>query len=241
VSAPLSPPRSLLARQLFSLSGVVPLGAFLALHLALNASAVWSNDAFVRLVGAIDRTPLLLLLETIFIFAPLAWHAAFGLWLVAARRPLVPASPYPARLHSAVRVTGVLAAAFIAMHLPEFRFRMAGARLGGGELATLLAADLSSTSHGVPWRGVAYLAGTACVAFHFAAGLWGFFAASRLGRASVAGRRRVAWGATMLGAAVWIAFANIIVFHATGAALIGGPMSEEPSGAHGLCPAPAAP
>jgi hypothetical protein len=149
-------------------------------------------------------------------------------------------SPYPAGLRLAVRVTGLLAAAFLAMHLPEFRFRMVGARLGGGELATLLAADLSSTWHGVPWRGVAYLVGTGCVTFHFAAGLWGFFAASRLGPDSLIGRKRAAWGAAALGAAIWVAFANIVVSHATGAALIGGPMSETPSGAHGPCPAPSA-
>jgi succinate dehydrogenase / fumarate reductase cytochrome b subunit len=221
------------------LSGVVPLGAFLALHLALNESAVWSYNAFVRVVGAIDRTPLLRLLEAVFIFVPLAWHAAFGLWLVVSGRPLAPASPYPARLRLAVRVTGVLATAFLAMHLPEFRFRMAGARLGGGELATLLAAELSSTSHGVPWRGVAYLAGTGCVAFHFAAGFWGFFAASRLGRNGAVGRRRAAWGAAALGAAIWLAFANIVVFHATGAAVIGRPISESLGGAQVPCPTPA--
>ncbi len=240
VSAPPPPPPSLLVRRLFSLSGVVPLGGFLALHLALNESAVWSNHTFVSVVRAIDRTPLLPLLEAIFIFAPLAWHSAFGLWLVVARRPLGPASPYPERLRIAVRLTGVLAAVFVAVHLPEFRFRMAGARLGGGELATLLGADLSSTSHGVPWRGVAYLAATACVAFHFAAGLWGFFALSRLGRGSAVGRRRAAWGAAALGATIWLAFANIVVFHATGAALIGGPMSESLGGAHELCPTPPA-
>ena len=219
----------------------MPLGAFLALHLVLNESAVGSNDAFVRVVGVIDRTPFLPLLEAIVIFAPLAFHSAFGLWLVVTRRPLAPTSPYSSHLRLAVRVTGVLAGAFVAMHLSEFRFRMAGARLGGGELATLLAADLSSTSHGVPWRAVAYLAGTACVTFHFAAGLWGFFAASRFGRDSATGRKRGAWGATVLGATIWIAFANVVVFHATGAALIGGPMSETPSSARGLCPTPTAP
>lgn len=240
VSAPSPSPPSLLARRLFSLSGVAPLGAFLALHLALNESAVWKYNAFVRVVAAIDRTPVLRLLEVIVIFVPLTWHAAFGLWLVASGRPLAPASPYPARLRLAVRVTGVLATAFLAMHLPEFRFRMAGARLGGGELASLLAADLSSTSHGVPWRGVAYLAGTGCVAFHFAAGLWGFSAASRLGRNSVVGRRRAAWGAAALGAVIWLAFVNIVAFHATGAAVIGGPMSESLGGEHEPCPAPPA-
>jgi succinate dehydrogenase / fumarate reductase cytochrome b subunit len=223
-----------LARRLFSLSGVVPLGGFLIVHLAVNARVLHSESAFEATVGAIRRLPALALLEWLFVFAPLLLHTGMGLWLVAARRTLAVPSPYPRAVGIAVRVTGVAAIAFLAMHLPELRLRTPGVRLDGGELATVLAADLSSVSHGVPWRGAAYLAGTACVTFHFAAGLWGFFATSRLGGRRAA-RKWASWAAAAIGAAMWTMLADVVVFHATGARLFGG-MSEERDAPREACP-----
>jgi succinate dehydrogenase cytochrome b subunit len=209
-------------RRLFSLSGVFPLGVFLLLHLALNAQALRGASAFAATVRALHRVPAVSLVETLFVFAPLVFHGALGLWLVTTRRPLLPPTPYPPLLRSAMRATGVVAVAFLAMHLPELRFHTAGARLGGDELATLLDADLSRVERGVPWCGLVYLVGTACVTFHFACGLWGFFAITRAGHESPNRRKWAALGATAAGLAMWVAFADIVVLHATGAKLVGG-------------------
>jgi succinate dehydrogenase/fumarate reductase cytochrome b subunit len=172
----------------------------------------------------------------VFVFAPLLLHGAIGLSLVVTQTPLMAQSPYPPAVRVAMRATGAVALAFLAMHLTEFRFRTPGARLGGSELGTLVAADLSATWGGVPWRGVAYLAGTACVAFHFAAGVWGFLAALPALAQSARRRTWAAWGAAALGGALWIAFANLVVFHATGARLLGVPAEAEGGGEP--CPAP---
>jgi succinate dehydrogenase / fumarate reductase cytochrome b subunit len=216
-----------LVLRLFSLSGLLPLGAFLVVHLAINARAVRGEAAFARAVGIVQRIPALPLLEWTVVFAPLLFHAIVGLWLVVTRTPLAATSPYPPALRVAVRATGVLVLAFLAMHLPELRFCTPGSRLDGGELATLLVADLSATSRGVPWRGLAYLAGTACVSFHFAASLWGFLATTSRGRTSAKLRRWAGWGAAAGGAAMWIVFANVVVFEATGARMFGGAPEEE--------------
>ena len=170
---PLSVRAPLLCR-LFTWSGVAPLGAFLLVHVAINVTAIRGDAAFARAVHAVARVPALWLVEGLLVFLPLFFHGAVGLYLAVTRTPLAARSPYPNVLRAALRVTGVVAFAFVAMHLPELRFRARGAQLGAGELETLLGADLSSVSHGVPWRGVAYLIGTACVTFHFAAGLWGW-------------------------------------------------------------------
>jgi succinate dehydrogenase / fumarate reductase cytochrome b subunit len=209
------------ARRAFSLSGVVPLGVFLVVHLAVNARALAGSYAFDAGASALQRVPGLPLIEAVFVFAPLLFHGALGVWLVIARKTLAPAPPYPRWARVGMRVTGVGALAFLAVHLPALRFHSPGVHLGGGELATLLDASLSATSHGVPWWGVAYLVGTACVAFHFASGLWGFFATTRAGRASARRRARAAWGAAGLGIALWLGFANVIVFRATGAPMFG--------------------
>jgi succinate dehydrogenase/fumarate reductase cytochrome b subunit len=125
--------------------------------------------------------------------------------------------------------------AFLVLHVLELRVRGGHvARLAGGEDAAALVADLSSTWHGVPWWGLAYLVGTACVAFHFAVGLWGFFASTAHGRARPDARRTVAWAAACVAVAMWATFADVTVLHATGRALVGGgaPATDEP------CPAP---
>jgi len=230
---------ALRVRRAFSLSGVVPLGAFLLIHLAMNARALGGGWAFVAAVDALDRIPGLPVVEALLVFAPLVFHGALGAWLVATRRPLAPPAPYPRGLRLAMRATGVVVLAFLVFHLPAIRFRVPGTRLGGGELATLLDAQLSTTSHGVPWQGLVYLGGTACVTLHFACGLWGFYATTRAGRESAPRRRRAAWGALGLGLVMWVTFADVVVLRATGVPLLGGDLPQPP--ATQPCPAPGSP
>jgi succinate dehydrogenase / fumarate reductase cytochrome b subunit len=224
-----------LARRILSLSGVVPLGVFLLVHVVTNARALRGPAAFERAVAFWARLPGLRALEALVIFAPLVAHAAVGTWLVVTRRPMAEPSPYPPPVRIAVRATAVAALLFLALHLPELRLRAhAGPPPDGGVLRTILEAKLSSTSHGVPWRALAYLAGSACVVFHFAAGLWGSFA--RTARGSEARARRVAaWSAGALGAVLWLLLADVVVLHATGARLLGLP-APAPDAAAQTCP-----
>jgi succinate dehydrogenase/fumarate reductase cytochrome b subunit (b558 family) len=207
------------SRRLLSLSGIW-LGPFFLFHVAINARALRSDSAFAAAADWLHRVPGLALWEWAFVLAPLLVHTSVGLWLVVGRKRIAEPSPYPRRVRTAVRATGIAAIAFLALHLSEVRFRTPGWRLDGGQLVTVLVAGLSSTWHGVPARGAVYLAGTACLAFHFAAGTWGFFATTRIGNGARA-RRWAAWGAGALGTAMWALLANIVVFHATGSRLIG--------------------
>jgi succinate dehydrogenase/fumarate reductase cytochrome b subunit (b558 family) len=233
------------ALRLFSLSGVLPLGAFLVVHAIANARALRGDDAFAAAVGWFQRIPALGLVEVLFIWVPLALHAGVGVWLTVTRTPLTHPSPYPPGVRVAMRVTGVVAIAFLAMHLPELRFRTPGERPDGGALLTALTSDLSSTRHGVPWRAVAYLAAAGCVTFHFASGLWGFLATCWGGEGGGAGegeskagtgararrlRRATAWAAAILGGSLWVLLTDVVVLHATGVRLIGNPSpSQEPA------------
>jgi succinate dehydrogenase / fumarate reductase, cytochrome b subunit len=226
-------------RRAFSLSGVLPLGAFLVVHLSLNARALRGGWAFAGTVDALDRLPGLPIIEALFVFAPLVFHGALGLWLVATRRPLSPQAPYPRGLRLAMRATGVVVLAFLCLHLSALRFRVPGTRLDGGELATLLDAGLSTTSHGVPWQGLVYLVGTACVTLHFACGLWGFYATTRAGRENGRRRQLAAWGSLGLGLAMWVTFADVVILRATGSALFGADPSPPP--ATRPCPVPVSP
>jgi succinate dehydrogenase / fumarate reductase cytochrome b subunit len=216
----------ILVRRVFSLSGVFPLGAFLVVHILANASALRGEGAFDATVRALHGVPLRPLVEALVVFAPLILHAAIGLWLTLTRRPLAQPSPYPNGVRVAMRATGILVLVFLAMHLPEIRFGVGrGGHAGheGATILTVLAADLSSTWRGVPWRGVVYLAGAGCVTFHFAAGLWGFVVASWHGGGEPSPRARLvaAWSAAFVGASLWFAFADVVVLHATGARVVG--------------------
>jgi succinate dehydrogenase / fumarate reductase, cytochrome b subunit len=215
--------RHVLARRAFSLSGVLPLGIFLVSHAMLNALALQGDRAFAAVVDRLEHLPALAFVEWALVFAPLFFHAAAGLWMVVARQSFgIPPRPYSPAVRMAIRATGVLSLAFVAMHLPELRFHSPGVRLGGDALATVLVADLSSTAVGVPWRALVYLAGTACVTFHFATGLWGLLSASRTGKDQARLRAGAALLTGLVGAGLWITFAAVVVFRATGSRWTGG-------------------
>jgi succinate dehydrogenase / fumarate reductase cytochrome b subunit len=223
-------PRGRLLRRVFTLTGVVPLGAFVVVHAAINARAVHGDQAFTTAVHMVQSLPGLAVLEWVLVFAPLLVHGGIGLWLTfsgrgprspRARGALPGPSPLSPSMRLAMRASGVLAVAFLAMHLPELRLHAASAHADPAVLATVLDADLSSTQHGVPWRALAYLVGASGVTFHFAVGLWSAFAATARGQARVRERRVAAFAAAALGLATWITFANVIVFRATGAELFG--------------------
>src|SRR5437763_7585821 len=72
-------------RRLHSLTGIIPVGAFLVEHLLTNSRAFnWfgafsgGRDAFNEDVHWIHHLPYLLIVETLFIFAPLAFHSLYG-------------------------------------------------------------------------------------------------------------------------------------------------------------------
>ena len=226
-------PQDAVIRRLFRWSGIFPLGAFVIVHVVTNVLAVRGGDAILATAQRLARTPALAAIEAAFVFLPLIVHAAIGAWLIV-REPIAAPSPYPRAVRTALRATGVGTAVFVAIHLPELRSRVPGAHPGGGELQTVLGSDLSSTWHGVPIVGVFYLAGAGCVAFHFAAGLWGESRRARL-------RSWAAWSAGVVGVAIWCAFADVVVLHATGSTLFGGWSADAPAAVAPAEPCPQGP
>jgi succinate dehydrogenase / fumarate reductase cytochrome b subunit len=219
-------------RRAFSLTGLVPLGLFVVAHAALNAFALRGEDAFAAAEDAVASIPAMGLVEVLFVLLPLAVHGALGVWLWIARPAVLAATAYPPGFRAAMRVTAIGALAFIVWHFLALRLHAPGGAIRGGALATLLARDLSSTSRGVPWRGVAYLVGTGCAVFHVCVGAWGAFVASPFGRARARSPRIAAWVAIAGGAVLWTLMADVVVFHATGSRLLGGSVED---------PAPAEP
>src|SRR5690349_16494784 len=73
-----------LLRRLHSLSGLIPVGAYMVVHLLTNASVLESAAKFqdnVYTIHSLGRA--LPVVEWVFIFIPLLFHALFGMVIIA--------------------------------------------------------------------------------------------------------------------------------------------------------------
>ena len=158
--------------RLFSLSGLVPVGAFLVVHLLTNASILAGPGAFQSRVDMIHSLgPLLVPVEWAFIFLPMLFHATVGFVIIANGLPNVGSYPYVGNVrYTLQRATGMIAFAFILWHL--WQLHALGKPFGGGsfdahEAATTTAAVLRPTV-----VSILYCIGVLSAVFHLANGLW---------------------------------------------------------------------
>lgn len=160
-----------LAKKLHSLSGVVPLGAFLVLHLWVTASVVGSRAVYDRQTGFL-HSGLLGILEPLVIL-PLFFHGIYG--IIRVLGPRDPDHAYGTdRMASLQRASGIVVLAFVSLHLWEFRAQTWMGGFGVSAYSTKLVEDLSSTQYSVPWIALGYLLGTAGSVFHLANGMTSF-------------------------------------------------------------------
>ena len=68
---------SFLWHKLHSLSGIVPIGAFLVEHIISNFETLNGPLAYAQQVKFLNSLPLVRVLEWAFIFIPLAFHALY--------------------------------------------------------------------------------------------------------------------------------------------------------------------
>ncbi|HEY1960433.1 MAG TPA: succinate dehydrogenase [Polyangiaceae bacterium] len=216
--------RENIGKRLFSFSGVIPLGFFLLAHTWANASALRGQEAYVHTVDALTHLPLLVVLEILLVWIPLAYHAIYGLWLL--RTALPAQAPYSRRLAVTNRVSAIVALAFIVWHV--WAYRVAAARgLDPHAFYATLAWHLSSTWHAFPVRAVLYLVGLAATIFHFALGAWGYGVTSGF-LATKREKRRAAFGALALGTLLFVVSSATVVSLATGLELSSAPESSTP-------------
>jgi succinate dehydrogenase / fumarate reductase cytochrome b subunit len=157
------------ARRLHSISGVVPIGAFLALHLWTNATAVEGPDAYNAAAHRLQQFPLLVFFEILLIGLPIFFHGIYGFY-IAATESTAAEGRTPARRALAVfqRATGVVAFVFVMFHLWTSRLVQLSDH-GGLDLFHLMQASLAN-----PVIRAGYAAGILAATAHFSAGLWTF-------------------------------------------------------------------
>lgn len=180
-----------LLRKLHSLTGIIPIGAFLIEHLLTNSAAFdWfglfngGRDVFNEKVHWIHNLPFLLLLEVFFIFLPLAFHALYGIKIAMSAHNNSRLYPYmDNRRFVLQRLTGYIAVLFLIVHLLKFRFaHLVGwgpEFIGHADPFEVTRVGLTAWS---PWgftvpawiTMAGYVIGLAAACFHFGNGIWSF-------------------------------------------------------------------
>ena len=171
-------------RRLHSLLGLAPVGGFLVVHLATNASILDGAKTFQARVAQIHSLgPLTLLgVEWAFIFLPILFHGLVGMIIVAQGKRNVVEYPYRENIrYTLQRGTGVIAMAFILWHVFHNRGWIASEwwlahvtrPLGGGTFDPARAAETAAAAiRASVLVEVAYVVGTLACVYHFANGLW---------------------------------------------------------------------
>ena len=158
--------------RLFSLSGLIPVGAFLVVHLLTNASVLSGAGAFQSRVDMIHSLgPLLVPIEWLFIFLPMLFHATVGFVIIANGLPNVGSYPYVGNLrYTLQRATGMIAFVFIMGHIIHLHWM--GGPLGGGKFDPHAATSSAAVAIHPFLTSILYAIGVLCAVFHLANGLW---------------------------------------------------------------------
>ncbi len=170
-----------LVRRLHSLSGLVPVGAFMCVHLAVNASVVNGPETFQNSVYGIHALGKLLpLVEWTTIFLPLIFHAVVGVWIVKEGLPDTGAYAYGSNIrYTLQRASGIVALLFILYHVFHmhgwfhFDWWLAWAeQLGGHQFRPFNAPSTAGKALQNPLVILGYTVGVVACVFHLANGLW---------------------------------------------------------------------
>ena len=178
--------------KLQSLSGVIPIGAFLAEHFWSNSYALVSVGKYNQVSEELRQIPWRIIVETCVLFIPILFHGLYGIYIWSKGKSNALGHPWMANwLYVLQRWTGIIAFIFIGWHLYTERF------LGHGVTSY---ADVQRNMMN-PWYVAFYIVGVTASSFHLGNGLWNF--ACKWGIAVSANAQRAAgW----VGAAVAIAF-----------------------------------
>ncbi len=201
-------------QRLHSLTGVVPLGAYLVLHLFEASAAVEGRHAFDDAMSGVGDAPITLLLEGLLVLLPLVVHAALGIHLWVKPPDTLSRHATPA-FRTIQRASGLLVLVFLAFHLGHtFVLELGGA--GGEAIYDGLRSNL-----GTPLYLGVYVIGTAAVALHLANGLPA--AARRFDLIKTDGADRgVRIAAAALALVLFAASVNTMSHFAVGQAFVGG-------------------
>ncbi len=184
-----------LLRRLHSLTGIVPVGVFLIMHLTTNSTIAWgglnsrahgdgwidrSIATFQHEVEFINNMPLLLLIE-ITLWASIGFHSILGVVYAMSGRPNNADYKYGGNArYTLQRLTGYFGIFFIFYHVATLRWGWdwlpGAAKWSHEHAASTLAHALQGSTEQFTTTGlfvsIFYFIGVSALVFHFANGLW---------------------------------------------------------------------
>jgi len=159
-------------RRLHSLSGIIPIGAFLIEHILSNFEAVNGPLAYAQQVKFLNSLPLVRVLEWAFIFIPLAFHGLYGVYIAFRGRANVNIYPWAGNWgYLTQRITGIIALVYIGYHVWTQRFSGVNLPEHPGAAFHKVQAELAH-----PWILAFYIVAMIATCWHFAYGIWLFAA-----------------------------------------------------------------
>jgi succinate dehydrogenase / fumarate reductase cytochrome b subunit len=176
---------SFLLHKLHSLLGIVPLGAFLLEHFISNYDALKGPIAYGAQVKFLNSLPLVRVLEWVFIFLPILYHAFYGVWIWLRGKSNVVYYPWAGNwLYVSQRYTGLIAFAYILQHVIRQRFM-------GIQLPEHPYAAFAKVQHELanPWMLAVYVIAMIAICWHFSYGVWLFAAKWGITPGTVARKR----------------------------------------------------
>jgi succinate dehydrogenase / fumarate reductase, cytochrome b subunit len=192
-------------RRLHSLTGIIPIGAFLVEHFFSNFVAIEGPAAYTKQVAFLAGFPFVFFLELFFIWIPIAYHAGYGFYIWWRGDSNIADYPWTGNwLYTSQRWTGAIAFFYMVYHVWHQRF--AGVHLLTNPAAAFGKVQLEFQN---PWILAFYAIGIVAASWHFAYGLWLFCAKWGIVSGSQAQRK---FG--------YVCVAIGVVFVATGAAIL---------------------
>ena len=173
-----------LIRRLHSLTGIVPLGLYMCVHLTTNASLLNGPETFQRAVFLIHSPGLLLpLIEWGGIFLPLIFHAVLGIWIAHSGKSNSGQYKFVSNKRYAwQRWTGIIALVYLFLHVMHLHggihaegWLKAIQNIGFGQFSPYNAGSTlvhaMNGGFGVIWPAI-YLVGVLACVYHFVNGIW---------------------------------------------------------------------
>lgn len=163
---------SFLWRRLHSLSGIVPVGAFLIEHFISNAFATNGPHAYAEQVKFLTGLPFVPALEIVGIYIPLLYHSLYGFYIWFRGQSNVSEYPWGGNfMYAAQRWTGAITFVYILWHTYTMRFT--GIHLLTNSQAAFHKVQVELQN---PWALAFYVIGIIAASWHFAYGLYLFCA-----------------------------------------------------------------
>ena len=155
-------------RRLHSLLGIIPIGAFLIVHLMINHQATQGAEAFNKAAGFMESLPFLLAAELILIYIPILYHGLYGIHIAfTAKENIGHYSLFRNWMFALQRLTGIIAFVFIFVHLWQTRLQKL---FFGKEISY----DMMHQTLQNPIWVIVYIICVIAVIFHFSNGIWSF-------------------------------------------------------------------